>query len=356
MSLPGQDNYIFSNIRRCNRNLLLVNGIILVIIIFAGFSQVRYLYNFFFGPFDTDNKTLISIKEPDKMEKYFCRVTGEEVYDSGVQHIVRNIDKYTNKVTSEKVEAYYYILGVNKRYLIVKSPDEKKNHSYSGAIMNIPGDVKTTILDQVKEKEIKEYFLPFMMDATNFRTSGYWCLGIAIPILLIVIWNLIKFFQRNNSPEDHPVYKKLGNYGVASDIASRINDEILAQPLITGAVKVTPAWLLIERFFTIEIENLSDIMWIYKKITTHKAYGVITTGKTFEVCIMTRNGRAIYTTGKEIQLNEIINNICNKAPWVIAGFSSEIKNLWDKERNTFIATVDQKRSEIVKSTKEPSEI
>jgi hypothetical protein len=193
-----------------------------------------------------------------------------------------------------------------------------------------------------------------MLDATNFRKNGYWYLGIAIPILLIVIWNLIKFFQRNNYLEEHPVYKKLGNYGVASDIASRIHDEI-TQSIITGSVKVTSAWLLIKRFFTIEIENLSDIMWIYKKITTHKAYGVITTGKTFEICIMTRNGRAIYTTGKEMQIDEIISNISSKAPWVITGFSNEIKNLWDKERNTFIATVDQKKSEKEKSEKEKSE-
>ncbi len=355
MSLPGQDNYIFSNIRRCNRNLLFVNGIILLIIISTGFYQIRYLYNFFFGPFDTDGKTLISIKEPDKVEKYFCTITGEEVYDSGVQHVVTNVDKYTNKVTGERIEAYYYILVVNKRYLIVKSPDRERNHSYSGAIVKIPADVKNTILDQVKEQETKAYFLPFMMDATNFRTNGYWYFGITLPILLIVLWNLIKFVQRNNCHEEHPVYKRLGKYGVASDIASRINDEIIAQSLITGSIKTTPSWLLIERFFTLDIENLADIIWVYKKITTHKAYGVITTGQTFELCIMTRDGKAIYTTGKEIQIDEIIRNICNKAPWVIAGFSAEIKNLWDRQRNTFIATVDQKREETFKTRKNPSE-
>ncbi len=96
-------------------------------------------------------------------------------------------------------------------------------------------------------------------------------------------------------------------------------------------------------------------MWIYKKITTHKAYGVITTGQTFELCIMTRTGEAIYTQGKEILINEIIAGICNKAPWAIAGFSDEIKNLWDKQRNTLIATVDQKREETSRSTKNPSE-
>jgi len=355
MSLPGQDNYIVSHIKRCNRNLLLVNGIILLIIISTGFYQTRYLYNFFLGPFDTDNKTLISIKEPDKVEKYFCKITGEEVYDSGVQYVVKNIDKYTNKVTDEKIEAYYYILVVNKRYLIVKSPDKEKNHTYPGAIMKIPDDVKQTIIDQVKEQEGKEYFLPFMLDATGFRTNGYWYFGIIIPVFLIVIWNLFKFAQRNNSYEEHPVYKKLGNYGVASDIAARIDNEILTQTPITGSVKITPSWLLIERFFTIDIENLSDIMWIYKKITTHKAYGVITTGQTFELCIMTRTGKAIYTQGKEILINEIIAGICKKAPWVIAGFSGELKNLWERQRNTFIATVDQKREETSRSTTNPSE-
>lgn len=344
MNLSGHDTYIFLNIRRCNRNLLMVNLFILMILLTTGFFIQRYLYNFFFGPFDIDNQTLTSIKDADSAQKYFYNVKGEGVQETGVRYIIQDIDKYTNKVKSERIEAYYHLLLVNEKFLIIKTPERRKRIHYTGVLVRVPEDVARNVI----KSDIKSNTLPFMLDCSNFRTNGYIGLGIAIPILLIIIWNLIKFIMRNGSPENHPLYKKLALYGEPSDIASKIHDETMSQAVRTAYMLVTPTWFLAERFFTLDFEKLTDIMWIYKKITTQKAYGVITTAKFFELYAMTRSGKSMILRAKEKEVDEVIINICGKAPWIVAGYSNDLKNIWNSNRNHFIEQVDQKRSEMNK--------
>ncbi len=57
-SLDLKDTFVVRQIRRCNRNLLLVNiGILATIVLVFG-SQWKYFDNFFFGPFAMDRRGL----------------------------------------------------------------------------------------------------------------------------------------------------------------------------------------------------------------------------------------------------------------------------------------------------------
>jgi hypothetical protein len=60
--------------------------------------------------------------------------------------------------------------------------------------------------------------------------------------------------------------------------------------------------------------------------------------------IYDRDGRTFEIKAKEKQVEEIMTILYDKAPWAVSGYSDELQKLWQKERQTLIAAVDERRS------------
>ena len=116
-----QNNPISHQIRRCNRNLLLVNAaLILAGLIWASVSH-RYLYNCFAGPFPLPHADL-ERRSDSSAVRYFVALEDLKPVESGLQYVETTVDKYTNAVKSKKVTATYFVARVNDKFLIIKSP------------------------------------------------------------------------------------------------------------------------------------------------------------------------------------------------------------------------------------------
>src|SRR6266478_2950072 len=218
------DSIIEPQLRRTNRNLLITNLVILVLLLLMTWAFSRYYYNFSYGPFACSRGDLLSITNPESRKEYFVIIQGDSVFDSGFSHVQRTYDKYTNHLKSEWTTGYYELLLINQKLLIVYTEHPSISINYTGSLDTIPHDLRKEFIDK-SESAVKETVLPYMLDATPFRTGGYWGLSLIMLVFLISIWNLQNLFRRFVNPSLHPINKSLQPYGDPVQLAGSIENE-----------------------------------------------------------------------------------------------------------------------------------
>ena len=122
------DNVIGFHIRRCNRNLLLVNAGILAAVFVLGYYAERYIYNCFAGPFPTTEETLAKTTDPKTLRRYFVVLDRLQPLQTDLQYVETN---------SRKVTATYFAVPIESRLLLIKSPDSTVSSRYQGGLLYI---------------------------------------------------------------------------------------------------------------------------------------------------------------------------------------------------------------------------
>jgi hypothetical protein len=200
-------SFLDRQLRRTNRNLLLVSLLLMLAVVSYVWAERRYFYDFFARPFQADLQWLEGNKRPDDQLRYFISVKGEDSSDTGVQEVEQ--ETQGGSVQRETVKAKYSILFLGNRLLIVKINIPEKGTVFQGELGEVPPDVRSNlIVPLVKEyPNVNQAFLPLMLDATGFRTEGYIALAICIPVVLFAVWLIRKVITRRTAPETHPIVK-----------------------------------------------------------------------------------------------------------------------------------------------------
>lgn len=345
------DGFIGKQIQRSDRNILLTNLGLLLIPLTIGLMNQRYWYNFFFGPFPVEQQTLFAIKNPDTEGKYFLSIEGEKSVPTGLQEITKRVRKGSGQVVSTEVSANYLALKLGQKILIVKADGKNANTTkFQGALVNIPDNIQNELIGKLEAENpsLKGVLLPFMLQDDNFRFGGYFGLAIGLPCLILGVWNLQNVFRRWNSPERHPIGKSLARLGDSPErFAAQINSEVQSetQNFSLGSLLITPSWLFRKKSFGLDIMKLDKVVWVYQKVTQHKRNGVHT-GTTYTAVITDRQGVSIEIPANQQRVEQVIQEILNRAPWVIAGFSEELKKLWQSDRQKIFEVVDQRRQQL----------
>jgi hypothetical protein len=337
-------NPIAAIINRSNRNRLVLSLVGIVAVLAIGILSWRYFYNFFLGPFPISRADLLATTDPGAPTKYFVTVEGDNTIDTGVQEITESSRSNTRRVT-----ASFMALVVDDRILIVKAPSaDEQVTSFTGALASMPSDVRSEIVeDAVKDNpELRDVFLPFMLDTDGFRTGGYFGLAVGIPVFLLCILGLVQAVQRSSDPLKHPIMKDLGRFGPAQQVVSEIENDLFMPHEQLGDLHLTPGWLVHTPAAALGATRLEDTVWIYKQVTQRRVNG-IPAGKTYSALIFDRHGKLITIPGKnEEAVNQMLQAVLNRAPWSLAGYNQEIEKAWKSNRASVIAAVDQRRQQI----------
>ena len=62
--------------------------------------------------------------------------------------------------------------------------------------------------------------------------------------------------------------------------------------------------------------QIQDIMWAYKQVTQQRVHG-IRAGKTYVALIWDRHGVCITAPGKEAAVNQVLEAVAARAPWML---------------------------------------
>jgi Family of unknown function (DUF6709) len=340
------DDFISREVRRTNRNLFLVNAFIVLGLASVVALQWKYCANFAMGTAPISNQELSRITSPEQRFRTFVRVQAEEVFYSGVHDVEREIDKYSRKVVSEKAKANYLVVIVNQRPMVVKASLSSGGKEFKGQIVMLPSDVRSAILEDARETDASSVpaLMPIMLDAVEYRHEGYWGLAVGLPLLGLAVWNLNKWWLRTRNPRTHPLNALIRRCGDPLNVTNEINNEVRSGSTKFGSVLVSANWIIHRAFFTTTAMKFEHVVWSYPKITKHYTY-FVPTGKSFAAIVCGRFGNSFEASMKEKKCTEFLALIAERTPFAVAGFSNELKSLWQKNAKQFVALVDQRRKE-----------
>src|SRR2546425_2912447 len=156
------DDFISRQIRRTNRNLLLIGAGILTVLGLLLAAGWRDTYNFIFGPFPVQNSQLVAISNPDAPKHYFLKVRGEESFATGM----REVDAGNH----DKIRAEVVALVVEKRLLLVKTPTDNHQLEFTGILTAVsPGALHDFVAqEEGQNRWVKGAFFSLIMGAAGF--------------------------------------------------------------------------------------------------------------------------------------------------------------------------------------------
>ena len=322
-------NFITDIIRRSNRNQLILWGIGLILVLIAIAFSVNQFYNLLAGPFEVSKDYIEGIKDVQHLDQFYVTIKGDRTQDTGY-----NVTHTTNGIETGKY--YYKALYLDDDLMLVKTGIVDNQTEYTGALTYVPSDDQRNVLDPLND----DRFLPFMLDASDFRNTGLAGMAAAAIALLICLWGVLRTMGRIVSHERHPIWRSLERFGEPAGVADQIATEVNSGSTQTvGKAQVTSNWLVAAQKSTLEATQLKDIMWIYKKIVNGRG------GRRFSALIYDRYGKMMTVNGKEAQVDETLRGIAQRVPWAAIGYSAQTQAAWTKDRANFIAAVDQRKKQ-----------
>lgn len=347
------DNYIGGQIRRCNRNLLIVNVILLACVFVYVFANARYLANFLSGVRDISASDLAALKDPGARFNFFVRVHGDKSVSTGIQSVEQTVEEGTNKVESTTVKANYRILVVGTRLLVIKANPSATGTIFAGALEPIPSDVYGEVVTPIirEDAQFQGAFVPAMLNASDYAEQGWWSVVIGLPILLLVGWNLWKYKRRATDYTSHPVYRRLRCFGSPETISEQIETTMrMTSPQGVGGASLFGPWLFKADYFDLKLFHLPDLVWLHEKVTRHSV-NFIPTGKSYAACLYDRYSYSSEIQSSKPNVESLMALIIQQCPWAVRGFSNELKKLWQSNKTDFISAVDEKRREFTAAGK-----
>jgi len=342
------DNIIGSHIRRTNRNLLLANLAILAGLAGWGYLSERYLYNCLQGPFPTRLDGLAGIKDAGKIRRYFVSVDGVQPMETNVQ-----VTETSSGGGTPKVKATYFAAPIGGRLLLIKSPSATASSSYQGALVVVPNDIRAYFQNQLDAKggKFEAIFLPYSLDATDFRTNALLALLVSVPLGGLALVNIFRAIRRMGNPELSPIVRSLQRHKEPpAATAAKIDQEMKYSPNLSclKRVSLTSNWLLYHAPFSLTVMHWSEIVWAYQKVTKHY-HSFIPLGKTYTVSIGDKYGRIVnveagFWKTKDSTL-QFLKVLAERMPWVVIGYTGQLQQAFKKKLPEFVAAVEERRKQ-----------
>jgi len=268
--------------------------------------------------------------------------------------VLEEYSEYSGKVQKTTVKADYLIVGVGDKFVIAKVPHGWRGSTFTGEIKDVPNDVRDYAVDVLLEKgytgsEIAQVLRPVLVDASkNYKTGGYVIFLIGLAALAFAIWNLVKCIKRNSDPYSHPVFKKLSVYGNSKDMIEYLENELKQDNVVTiERFTITDNWVIFKSYFSLSVLRISDMIWLYKRITTRRM-NFVAVGKDYELVINNnRKGSKAFRVRWEANCDSLLEEIYNRAPWIAIGYLDEYKNLWSRDFKRFVEFIEMRKLQML---------
>ena len=332
--------WVENEARRANRNMLLVNGGILAVIILVIAGNYRYCANFVLGCQSISSAELAAITSPEQRWRNFVSVSGTKSVNTEYRDVVNHMEG--SRVVSTEIKDEYILLRAGDRILLVKAAPGKEKLEYSGELVPTTDRVKDDLLRPLaaEDADLARTILPFTLNAADYRSSGYTMLIIGLPLLALALWNCLKAMRRISEIQLSPVWKHLAVYGNAEQLSQQIEAELQTGMIRKyGKLQIAQQWMVRRKTFSTWVSPVGDLVWIYKKVTKHSV-NFIPTGKTYSVVLVGRHRQRIEEQMKEKAADEMLADLTARVPWAIFGFDQNLDRAWRKDPQSVIAAVD----------------
>jgi uncharacterized protein DUF6709 len=329
------NNFVGDQIRRANRNLLLVNALMVVC---AGgyFLFSANFYKAMLSSGQTVSAEALSHMPGD--EHKIIEVDSDMVMPSGYQLV-------ETSGGSKTVKADFLVMKTGDRLMLVKVAPGKKGPHFTGVLAPMPIDLTANLQRDLPKLQTRGAIMPVILDTVEYKDEIWLALILGV-MLLIGLWNLKKWMARAADPAESPIIQALQNRGGLM-AAQQIDSEMSQSKSSVGKAIFTQSWVLVPYTFGMHVMHFDDVVWVYKKVIQRRV-NFIPVGKSYAAVLHSTMGKTVEVMDKEAKVNELLTAITAKAPWAISGFTSEAEQLWKKNRDGMLQAVNARRSAMMK--------
>ena len=338
------DDFVGDQIRRTNRNLLLANTALLLLLGGLAAANWRYLKNVLEGPQPIGPAALVQLSDPSNLDRYYFEVSGLDPRLAGIW----GVDPSAGAVSSRWV---LLKARIGHKSLLIKANREAPERVYAGQLTPIEPAIRRR-LEQLllrdgaaAEGSYDEVFYPYSLDATGFDGSAVVGLLIGIPLALFTLWNMQSGIARGRDRRRCPSIKRLERFGM---IAGRPADSSINEEFRAGGSSllrntwVSESWLTHQSVFDFHAVRLDDVVWVFERIVT-LYYGILPCGRRRELVIFDREGQRISCGGSKTLIALAIQRLALRVPWAIYGYSDEWNDLMIYDREAFLRAVSERQ-------------
>lgn len=190
---------------------------------------------------------------------------------------------------------------------------------------------------------------------------------IGLSALIYGLKRGLQLLSRILSRERHPIYKEVAYYGVFDEVAQNIHYDLTDEKFKKYRnLYLTEHWIMQMTAFHLSVLKLEDVVWAYEKVTKEEqgivvpgslAVGPSEVAKTYSVVIHSRNpwvpllqtsltheldltedreGNACVGEQKRAYIGTILEELKQRHPKAIYGYSKDLHDLWSHDRTGFI--------------------
>ena len=188
--------------------------------------------------------------------------------------------------------------------------------------------------------EFEQITLPYYIQTqTNKVSDNAVAIGVVLVGLALLIWGILRIYRAATGSYLKNFRKAITAEGCTETAVE--SDFNSAQSFTkNGSIKIG-------RLFIYDLSGsvptaipVSKMMWAHQVTTTHRTNG-IKTGTSYSVMIYVegsgKSSSVSLSVPNEAMSQAILQKINTTFPWVVVGFSEEIKRLFNKDRAQFLA-------------------
>lgn len=326
------DGFIGNLIRRTNQRILITALVLLACIAaFFGYNR-RYFYAFFAGPRTVTAQQLTTASSPAAFPDAFLRVGDDSAETTNLEEVRREDGR-------DSVAANFESVVVGGHHMLVRvAPDSFPASDTATALpaTTLTGEVKR--VDDIRNQIYGSYstpagdLLPVYLDTYDYRNFGNIALAIAIPLALLGLWMLWRWWQTSSDLSRHPLCRRLAKQGQLELLIQQIDSEMSA-PHVTYSRRgvradVTQHWLINSQLFTGLVMHVPEIVWVHRSLVKRRIYFFITVSKRHLLNVYDQSGQKMAIQLSEAQAGEFFEHLRSLTPRAVHGYDKRLSSLW----------------------------
>lgn len=338
------ESWISKRIRSVSFRRVVVWSLVLAAGVLLATSDRRYIANFLRGPYRLARADLDSIRDITTTPRYYARVSGEKVLDTGIRQY--SVHTRNGVETGRTESAAYRAFVFGNRFLIVRTAGDEVNAA-EGRLAPWPSGLEDQLFDSKEMRALRANFYPFYLDDGSFRRGGYVVIALAVLFGLLFAWKAVPAWRASRDPSVHPLAVRVAHWGGGDPLGVGVEAERdFDNPHLKGGHgwRLGHKYLVRSTFFGFDVLRFHDVLWAYKKITKHSV-NFIPTGKTYEAIVSCYGGTATIS-GKEKHVDAMLAYVRARAPWAMHGYSADVATAFTKHQEEFVSAVEQRRQEL----------
>jgi hypothetical protein len=343
-------------IRRGSLNRSIACAAVATVMFLGYVVYARYWINYFQGPFELPQQTLISISDPAILEHYFLRVHVDGLY---------KIQERGAPDEKPRSQLHFSFAKVGNHALIVRHRRQPAGSTLVGSIEPFTPQIERFVRDLVAHNNVQEgEILPYILDITNFRADGHVALGLGAPFFLCLLLTLLRSIRYQMDVETHPLFSEAQQWGKGREVVAQIDRDLATDSRIRIATAlIGRQWVLSREDpvisfratdSTARILKLEELAWVYQLdqvvTTDHQE-----TSRMRFVYLHDRNDRVMLIgCVNQTTATRLLDVICARAPGAVRGHDTEMLRRWRENREAFLADVDARIKEHAAQQAAPS--